>query len=72
MLMAFLFTCSNSPLPMVNQRLRRSRLLKPQPNLGVLRSNENILQEPLNTNVVVEQLDQVQSGKPVSYPRVLK
>lgn len=57
---------------MVNQRLRRSRLLKPQPNLGVLRSNENILQEPLNTNVVVEQLDQVQSGKPVSYPRVLK
>ncbi|KAM9168012.1 transcription factor TFIIIB component B'' homolog isoform 6-T6 [Mergus octosetaceus] len=52
---------SNSPLPMVNQRLRRGRLLKPQPNLGVLRSNENILQEPLNTNVVVEQLDQVQS-----------
>ncbi|XP_068523634.1 transcription factor TFIIIB component B'' homolog isoform X2 [Anas acuta] len=52
---------SNSPLPMVNQRLRRDRLLKPQSNLGVLRSNENILQEPLNTNVVVEQLDQVQS-----------
>lgn len=57
---------------MVNQRLRRDRLLKPQSNLGVLRSNENILQEPLNTNVVVEQLDQVQSGKPISYPRVLK
>lgn len=72
MLMAFLFNCSNSPLSMVNQRLRRDRLLKPQSNLGVLRSNENILQEPLNTNVVVEQLDQIQSGKPISYPRVLK
>ncbi|XP_035165086.1 transcription factor TFIIIB component B'' homolog isoform X4 [Oxyura jamaicensis] len=53
---------SNSSLPMVNnRRLRRGRLLKPQPNFGVLRSDENIPQKPLNANVVVEQLDQVQS-----------
>ncbi|XP_047907311.2 transcription factor TFIIIB component B'' homolog isoform X1 [Anser cygnoides] len=52
---------SNSSLPVVNRKLRRGRLPKPQPNFGVLRSNENILQKQLNTNVVVEQLDQVQS-----------
>lgn len=69
----FLFTCSDSSLPTVNSvRLTRGRLLKPEPAFGVLRSNENVIQESLNTNVPVEQLEQVESGKPVSYPRVLK
>lgn len=74
MLMAiFLFTCSDSSLPTANSmRLTRGRLLKPEPDFGVLRSNENIIQKSLNTNVLVEQLEQVQSGKPVSYPSVLK
>ncbi|NXI70244.1 BDP1 factor, partial [Anseranas semipalmata] len=53
---------SDSSLPVVNSmRLRRGGLLKPQPNLGVLRPDENILQKSSNANVVVEQLDQVQS-----------
>lgn len=53
-------------------RLTSSRLPRPEPDLGVLRSNENIIQKSLNTNIFVEQPEQVQSGKPVSYPRVLK
>lgn len=69
----FLFTCSDSSFPTVNSmRLTRGRHLKPEPAFGVLRSNENIIQESLNTNVPVEQIEQVESGKPVSYPRVLK
>ncbi|XP_076219089.1 transcription factor TFIIIB component B'' homolog isoform X2 [Aptenodytes patagonicus] len=53
---------SDSSLPTVNSmRLTRGRLLKPEPDFGVLRSNENIIQKSLNTNVLVEQLEQVQS-----------
>lgn len=72
--MAFLvFPCSDSSLPTVNSmRPTSSRLLRPEPDLGVLRSNENIIQKTFNTDILVEQPEQVQSGKPVSYPRVLK
>lgn len=72
--MAFLLlTFSNNSLPMVNSmRLRRGSLQKSNPNTEVLRSNESVIQKPLNTNVVMEQLDSIQSGKPVSYPGVLK
>ncbi|NXH73882.1 BDP1 factor, partial [Hydrobates tethys] len=53
---------SDSSLPMVNSmRLTRGRLLKPEPDFRVLRPNENIIQKSLNTNVLVEQLEQVQS-----------
>lgn len=70
--MAFLLlTFSNNSLPMVNSmRLRRGSLQKS--NTGVLKPNESIIQKPLNTNVVMEQLDSIQSGKPVFYPGVLK
>ncbi|XP_054665457.1 transcription factor TFIIIB component B'' homolog isoform X2 [Grus americana] len=51
-----------SSLPVVNSMtLTGGRLLKPEPDVGVLRSNENIIQKSLNTNVLVEQLEQVQS-----------
>ncbi|XP_052557385.1 transcription factor TFIIIB component B'' homolog isoform X2 [Tympanuchus pallidicinctus] len=51
---------SNNSLPMVNSmRLRRGSLQKS--NTGVLKSNESIIQKPLNTNVVMEQLDSIQS-----------
>ncbi|KAM6363800.1 transcription factor TFIIIB component B'' homolog [Pluvialis apricaria] len=53
---------SDSSLPTVNtMRLMGGTLLKPEPDFGVLRSNENIIQKSLNTNVLVEQLEQVQS-----------
>ncbi|NXN67036.1 BDP1 factor, partial [Himantopus himantopus] len=53
---------SDSSLPTVNAtRLTRGRILKPETDFGVLRSNENIVQKSLNTNVLVEQLEQVQS-----------
>ncbi|NWX39166.1 BDP1 factor, partial [Steatornis caripensis] len=53
---------SDSSLPMVNSmRLTRGRLLTLQTDFGVLRSSENIIQKSLNTNVLVEQLKQVQS-----------
>ncbi|KAM6187079.1 transcription factor TFIIIB component B'' homolog isoform 2-T2 [Sarcoramphus papa] len=53
---------SDSSMPMVNSmRLTRGRLLKPEPAFGVLRSNESIIQKSLNTNVLVEQLEQVHS-----------
>ncbi|XP_074994080.1 transcription factor TFIIIB component B'' homolog isoform X11 [Calonectris borealis] len=53
---------SDSSLPTVNSmRLTRGELLKPEPDFGVLRSNENIIQKSLNTNALVEQLEQVQS-----------
>ncbi|KAM7077085.1 transcription factor TFIIIB component B'' homolog isoform 2-T2 [Ciconia maguari] len=53
---------SDSSLPMVNSmKLTRGRLLKPEPDFGVLRSSENISQKSLDTNIVVEQLKQVQS-----------
>ncbi|XP_071657966.1 transcription factor TFIIIB component B'' homolog isoform X3 [Patagioenas fasciata] len=53
---------SDSSLPTANSmRLTISRLLRPEPDLGVLRSNENIIQKSLNTNIFVEQPEQVQS-----------
>ncbi|XP_030325835.1 transcription factor TFIIIB component B'' homolog isoform X2 [Strigops habroptila] len=53
---------SGSSLPTVNSvRLTQGRLLEPEPAFGVLRSNENISQKSLNTNVLVEQLEQIQS-----------
>ncbi|XP_064902320.1 transcription factor TFIIIB component B'' homolog isoform X1 [Columba livia] len=53
---------SDSSLPTANStRLTSSRLPRPEPDLGVLRSNENIIQKSLNTNIFVEQPEQVQS-----------
>ncbi|XP_031460644.1 transcription factor TFIIIB component B'' homolog isoform X2 [Phasianus colchicus] len=53
---------SNNSLPMVNSmRLRRGSLQKSNPNTGVLKSNESVIQKPLNTNIVMEQLDSIQS-----------
>ncbi|KAM9262983.1 transcription factor TFIIIB component B'' homolog isoform 3-T3 [Morus bassanus] len=53
---------SDSCLPIVNSmRLTRGRLLKPEPDFGVLWSNENIMQKSFNANVLMEQLEQVQS-----------
>ncbi|XP_068279428.1 transcription factor TFIIIB component B'' homolog isoform X2 [Nyctibius grandis] len=53
---------SDNSLPTVNSmRLTRDRLLKPEPDFGVLRSSENIIQKSLNTDVPVEQLEQVES-----------
>ncbi|KAM6289373.1 transcription factor TFIIIB component B'' homolog [Aegotheles albertisi] len=49
-----------SSLPMVNS-MRLTTVLKPEPDFGVLRSNEIVIQQPLNTNILVEQLEQVQS-----------
>lgn len=69
----FAFTCSGSSLPVVNRiRLTGDGHLEPEPTSGILTSNENIMQEILNPNLLVEQLEQIQTGKPVSYPRVLK
>ncbi|NWY57845.1 BDP1 factor, partial [Chionis minor] len=52
---------SDSCLPTASTvRLTRGRLLKPEPDFGVLRSNENIIQKSLNTNILVEQLEQIQ------------
>ncbi|NXT47972.1 BDP1 factor, partial [Pluvianellus socialis] len=52
---------SDSCLPRASTvRLTRGRLLKPEPDFGVLRSNENIIQKSLNTNILVEQLEQIQ------------
>ncbi|NXA32000.1 BDP1 factor, partial [Eudromia elegans] len=36
------------------------RLLMPEPDFGVLKSNENIIQHPVNANVLVGELEQVQ------------
>ncbi|KAM6301915.1 transcription factor TFIIIB component B'' homolog isoform 2-T2 [Podargus strigoides] len=53
---------SDSCLPTVNSmRLTGGRLLKPEPDFGVWRSNENIIQKSLNANVLVEQVEPVQS-----------
>lgn len=68
-MVVFLFHCRDSALPAVNSvRLTGGRHLRPEPACGVLRSNENIIQESSNTNVLVEQLEQVQSGKPIFLP----
>ncbi|XP_064497038.1 transcription factor TFIIIB component B'' homolog isoform X2 [Pseudopipra pipra] len=51
-----------SSLPVVNSmELTGDRLLQPEPTFGVLRSSENITQKLLNTNVLVEQLEQIQT-----------
>ncbi|XP_053910238.1 LOW QUALITY PROTEIN: transcription factor TFIIIB component B'' homolog [Cuculus canorus] len=53
---------SDSFLPTVDHvRLTRDRLLKTETDFGVLGSNEDIIQKPLNTYVLVEQLEQVHS-----------
>ncbi|XP_039422673.1 transcription factor TFIIIB component B'' homolog isoform X2 [Corvus cornix cornix] len=51
---------SDSSLPVANSmRLTGGGHLEPEPTSGILRSNENILQELLNANVLVEQLEQI-------------
>ncbi|XP_027738421.1 transcription factor TFIIIB component B'' homolog [Empidonax traillii] len=51
-----------SSLPVVNSmELTGDRLLQPEPTFGVLRSSENITQKLLNTNELVEQLEQIQA-----------
>ncbi|XP_032531684.1 transcription factor TFIIIB component B'' homolog isoform X3 [Chiroxiphia lanceolata] len=51
-----------SSLPVVSSmELTGDRLLQPEPTFGVLRSSENITQKLLSTNVLVEQLDQIQT-----------
>ncbi|XP_021236302.1 transcription factor TFIIIB component B'' homolog [Numida meleagris] len=48
---------SNSSLPIVSSmRPKRCELQESNPNTGVLKSNESVIQKPLNTNVVTEQL----------------
>ncbi|NXA53395.1 BDP1 factor, partial [Nothocercus julius] len=52
---------SNSSVPVVSGiRPTSDRLLMPKPDFRVLRSSENIIQNPVNTNVLVEELKQVQ------------
>ncbi|NXD28102.1 BDP1 factor, partial [Spelaeornis formosus] len=51
-----------SSLPVVNSlRLTEGRHLEPEPTSGILRSNENIRQKILNTDVLVEQIQQIQT-----------
>ncbi|CAN8220006.1 unnamed protein product [Coccothraustes coccothraustes] len=53
---------SGSSLPMMNSmRLTGGEHLEPEPTSAILRSNENIMQEILNVNVLVEQLEQIQT-----------
>ncbi|XP_054373873.1 transcription factor TFIIIB component B'' homolog isoform X2 [Molothrus ater] len=53
---------SGSSLPVVNSmRLTGGGHLEPEPTSAVLRSSENIMQEILNANILVEQLEQIQS-----------
>ncbi|NWS77780.1 BDP1 factor, partial [Crotophaga sulcirostris] len=50
----------NQSFPMANNaRLTKGRVLKPEPDFEVSGSNENIIQKSLNTNILVEQLEQV-------------
>ncbi|XP_064259306.1 transcription factor TFIIIB component B'' homolog isoform X1 [Passer domesticus] len=59
---------SGSSLPVVNSmRLTGGRHLEPEPTSAILRSNENIMQEILNANVLVEKLEQIQTD-----PRTLR
>ncbi|NXD13038.1 BDP1 factor, partial [Nothocercus nigrocapillus] len=52
---------SNSSVPVVSSiRPTSNRLLMPESDFRVLRSSENIIQNPVNTNVLVEELEQVQ------------
>ncbi|XP_023800072.1 transcription factor TFIIIB component B'' homolog [Cyanistes caeruleus] len=53
---------SGSSLPVVNNmRLTGGGHLEPEPASGLSRSSENIMQEILNANVLVEQLEQIQT-----------
>uniref|UniRef100_U3KCT1 Uncharacterized protein n=1 Tax=Ficedula albicollis TaxID=59894 RepID=U3KCT1_FICAL len=53
---------SCSSLSLVNSmRLTGDRHLEPEPTSEILRSNEDIMQEILNANVLVEQLEQIQT-----------
>ncbi|XP_059692728.1 transcription factor TFIIIB component B'' homolog isoform X2 [Haemorhous mexicanus] len=53
---------SGSSLPMVNSmRLTGGDHLEPEPTSAIWRSNENIIQEILNANVLVEQPEQIQT-----------
>ncbi|KAM6392200.1 transcription factor TFIIIB component B'' homolog isoform 2-T2 [Rhynochetos jubatus] len=53
---------SDCSLPTLNRMsLTRGTVLKPEPEFGILRSNDNVIQESLNTAALVEQLEQVQS-----------
>ncbi|NXJ66562.1 BDP1 factor, partial [Rostratula benghalensis] len=54
-------TSDSCSLTVNSMRLTRGRLLKSEPGFGVLRSTENVIQKSLNTNVPVEQLEQVQT-----------
>ncbi|NWJ03793.1 BDP1 factor, partial [Crypturellus undulatus] len=52
---------SDSSVPMVSSvRPTSGRLLMPEPYFEVLRSNDNIIKNPVNTNVLVEELEQIQ------------
>lgn len=53
-------------------RLTGGGHFRPEPTSGILRSNESIMQEILNANVLVEQREKIQTGKSVSYLRALK
>ncbi|XP_032940683.1 transcription factor TFIIIB component B'' homolog isoform X2 [Catharus ustulatus] len=51
-----------SSVSLVNtMRITGGRHLEPEPISGILRSNKDIIQEILNTNVLVEQLEQIQT-----------
>ncbi|KAL9822482.1 transcription factor TFIIIB component B'' homolog isoform 3-T3 [Geothlypis trichas] len=53
---------SGSSLSVVNSvRLTGGGHLEPEPTSAILRSSENIMQEILNANILVEQLEQIQS-----------
>ncbi|XP_015705455.1 transcription factor TFIIIB component B'' homolog isoform X2 [Coturnix japonica] len=53
-------TDASGSLPLVNSERPRSPQ-KSDPNSGVLKSNESVIQKPLSMNVVMEQLNSVQS-----------
>uniref|UniRef100_A0A8D2P628 Transcription factor TFIIIB component B'' Myb domain-containing protein n=1 Tax=Zosterops lateralis melanops TaxID=1220523 RepID=A0A8D2P628_ZOSLA len=53
---------SGTPLPVVNsRRLTGGGHLEPEPTSGISRSNENLIEEILNSNLLVEQLEQIQT-----------
>uniref|UniRef100_A0A8C3R090 B double prime 1, subunit of RNA polymerase III transcription initiation factor IIIB n=1 Tax=Cyanoderma ruficeps TaxID=181631 RepID=A0A8C3R090_9PASS len=53
---------SGSSLPVVNSmRLTGGGHQEPEPTSGISRSNENLIQEILNANLLVEQLEQIQT-----------
>ncbi|XP_031363322.2 transcription factor TFIIIB component B'' homolog isoform X1 [Lonchura striata] len=52
---------SGSSLPVVNMRLTGGGCLESEPTSAILRSSENIMLEILNANVLVEQLEQIQT-----------